>query len=147
MSDDRSERLRRRRGEAKDKATERAETDEPSEPSKDSESSKPSESGDGGGVAESSETDEPSETSETDESGQEPVKSELVGTYMYLDQSLNDDLEREFKRLDFELDEHLEFELEKNRDFYNLVVSAGLQRIEQLDSEELASQLFARRNL
>lgn len=127
----RSDRLRKRRKQSKEKA-ESVGTSESSEPSK---PSKPSEE---------SETDETDETSE-DSKPSESVKTELQGTYMYLTEDLVAQLDKEFKRLDFELDDQLEHDLEKNRDFYNLIVGVGLEEVRELDADTLAERVQSRR--
>jgi hypothetical protein len=66
---------------------------------------------------------------------------------MYLHDDLKDDLGTEFKRLDFELDDDLDEELEKNRDFYNLIVELGLEQARQLDSDELVERVEERRKI
>jgi len=135
--DDRSERLRQRRNRSKEKASGTSEPDEQPEPTELSEDSRTSE------LSEPSKTQdsEDDSSSETDESSKQSVKSELVGTYMYLREDVDDELGREYKRLDFELDEHLDVDFEKNRDFYNLIVELGLDRARELDSEKLAERV------
>jgi hypothetical protein len=120
--------------------SERAETDEQSKQDGTSEPSKPQE----GESGEPSETDKPGKQ---DESSEDSVKSELVGTYMYLHDDLKDDLGTEFKRLDFELDGSLDEELEKNRDFYNLIVELGLEAARDMNTDELVNRIEDRRNI
>lgn len=111
MSDDRSSRLRDRRQKQRERVeSEPSETDKPSKPSK------------------PSQTDEPSKTSETS------VKSELVGTYMYIPEALKKDVDFRYRELGLEYERETGEELEKNRDYYAALVKTGL---ENLDAQDL----------
>jgi len=118
MSNDRSERLRQRRKESKQKA------EEP-------------------GTAESSELSEPSEPSKPSESAEDstPVKEEFVGTYMYLPESLKQELGPTFKILSAEYEREFGTELEKNRHFYPLVVKYGLDSLDSFDASDVRERL------
>lgn len=117
--DDRVDRIRKRR---QRDVSEQSETDESS---KMSEASKPSEP---------SETDEQSETTE---SSKQSVKDELVGTYMYLPESLKKDVDRYYDKISgdyaFEFDE----EFEKNRHYYQLVVRHGFETVRDAEIDEV----------
>lgn len=105
MSDERSERLRQRRQESKEKA-------------------------------EQSGSPEPSEAAE----GQS-VKDEFVGTYMYLPESLKQELNPRFKIISAEFEREYGQELEKNRHFYPLVIQYGLDGLDSLDASDIRERL------
>lgn len=133
-SDDesRANRLRDRRRRSRDRGrqqeqepeepaeNETEETDETSEPSKPSQPSKPDKRREGGGTS---------------------VKDEQVGTYMYLPETLVEELGYQFKIQSAEFERATGTELEKNRHWYPLVVSLGLAAVEEMDPEELADHL------
>lgn len=109
---------------AENESDETGETDKPSEPSKPSktsEQSQPSKSNDGGGGG--------------------GVKAEQVGTYMYLPEPLVEELAYQFKLVSAEYERKLGGEFEKNRHWYPLVISLGLEQAEDLDPEEIADHL------
>lgn len=116
--DDRAERLRERRNRTKEK---RPEADEQSEASKPSEQS---------------ETDEAAESDETDDES-ESVKDTRTGTYMYLPEEQSSELSYQFKRLSAEYERETGEEFEKNRHFYPLVISHGLDSLEQWDGSDV----------
>lgn len=119
MSDDRSERLRRNRNRAKEKA----------QSSESSEQSQPAQPG---------EQDEPSET---DEPGQTSVKDEYTGVYMYLPEDQKADLGPTYKIISAEYERAFGEELEKNRHFYPLVIQYGLGGLDGLDASEIKERL------
>jgi len=83
------------------------------------------------------ETSEPSDSEEESES----VKEEFVGTYMYLPESLKQELGPTFKILSAEYERKFGEELEKNRHFYPVVVQYGLDGLAGLDASEVRDRL------
>jgi hypothetical protein len=127
MSDERANRLRDKRKQAKEKATgQTSEPDEESEPSDTSEQSKPS---------------KPSGTDETDERDEPSVKEERVGTYMYLPPSQKEDINRYYSKKAGDFEFETGDELEKNRHWYPLVVRYGLDELREADAERIAELL------
>lgn len=59
----------------------------------------------------------------------------------YLRKNLADQLSSDYKKLDWQLDEHLNQDLKKTRHYYPLIVELGLERLEELDSEEIADRI------
>ena len=118
MSDDsRAERLRRRRQQQRDRSeagSERAE-----------ERSSPQ-----------SRTPEP----DTDDESSS-VKDDHVGTYMYLPESLKRELDFAFREVSLEYEREFAEAFEKNRHFYPLVIRAGLDRIAELDEEDIRERI------
>lgn len=118
MTDDRSERLRKRRK----RTSERVESTNDADEKTDSEMGTESTNG---------------EESEQVTS----VKEQQVGTYMYLPETQVKDLRRLYNVLkakyEFEYDE----DFEKNRHFYPLVVQYGLERLEGLEPSEIREYL------
>lgn len=132
MSEDsRAERLRRRRGAARERA-DRADGDDPA-------------------ASEASETDEPSETGERNEpEGGDPttasaddtsVKEERVGTYMYLPAAQKKEMERVYGLLSTQYEYEYDEEFEKNRHFYPLLVRYGLDELDGSDPAALRERL------
>jgi len=68
------------------------------------------------------------------------VKEAWNAKSIYLPDDLEGRLGKAYKRLDFELDDDLN-EFKKTRHFYPLVVSAGLERIEGMEDEEIIEEL------
>ncbi len=119
MTDNRSERLRRRRKQS----TERANRTE--------------------GSTDPEFVDEPAVTE--DDSGDRgdgsSVKEEQVGTYMYLPESQTKELRRHYNILKAEYEFKYDEEFEKNRHFYPLVIRHGLDSLEELDASEIRDRL------
>jgi hypothetical protein len=112
--DDRAERLRNRRRDVKERASGSADDDEPSEPSK------------------------PDETDESDESGESGgVKEEHVGVYMYLPEDQKEEIGYQFDRLKAEYRRETGEELEKNREFYPLLIQYGLDSLDSWDGQDV----------
>jgi hypothetical protein len=124
MSDDRAERLRNKRNAAKDKAAETAEAHKPDKPSEPSEQD------------ESDETSEPDETDENDS-----VKDENVGVYMYLPEEQKNEVSYQFDRLKAEYKRETGEELEKNRHFYPLLITHGLDSLEGWDGSDVKDRI------
>lgn len=143
--DDRSERLRQRRkrssaGANRDEpqaadeestAAETSESDEPSKPSKPTTDAAAADRDDGETAAE--------ETGDGDRT--RPVKEQQVGTYMYLPESQVKRLNRQYNVLKAEYEFEYSEEFEKNRHFYPLVVQYGLERLDELDTEQVRARL------
>lgn len=68
------------------------------------------------------------------------VKESWTAKSIYLSDDLDAALTREYKRLDFELDDDLAT-LRKTRHFYPLVVEAGLEALEEMKREELIERI------
>lgn len=124
MSDERSERLRKRRKRSSQQA-----------PRSNGESSDARENTDDATTAESD------DTGTTDDGKTGSVKEERTGTYMYLP----DDQLKELKRLYNVLKAEYEFEFdeqfEKNRHFYPLVVQCGLDGLDEMDVSDVREKL------
>ncbi|MFC6723977.1 hypothetical protein ACFQE1_06240 [Halobium palmae] len=65
------------------------------------------------------------------------VKSEWVGTTVYLPPSLRDELNLLFQEYKYECNRHGDVDLEKLRHFYPLIVALGVERLEKTDPEDL----------
>jgi hypothetical protein len=132
MTDNRSERLRRRRKQSTAKANEQKSTDDgtPSKPSKTDEQSNST------GATEA-------QTSDSDRSDGEAIsiKEEQIGTYMYLPESQTKALRRQYNILKAEYEFEYDEEFEKNRHFYPLVVQYGLESLEEMDASEIRTSL------
>lgn len=134
MSDDddesRANRLRDRRRRSRDRGRQQEEQEQES-----TDESEPTETG------ETDKTDKPSEPSKSNESALSGVKDTQVGTYMYLPESLADDLGYQFKFASAEYERVHDQELEKNRHWYPLVVGLGLELLEEMGPHELHDEL------
>jgi hypothetical protein len=116
MTDDRSERLRKRRKRATDRsASEEHESEEPDRTNGRSEG----------------------ESQATTDS----VKEEQTGTYMYLPKRQVKDLKRQYNVLKAEYEYEFDEEFEKNRHFYPLVIKNGLDSLEEMDARDLRDSL------
>jgi len=130
MTDDRSERLRRRRKQS----TER--TGRPESAGED-----PSDFVDDAAGRESGDTAaSESEDTENAEDGSS-VKEEQIGTYMYLPESQTKELRRHYNILKAEYEFKYDEEFEKNRHFYPLVIRYGLDSLEELDAAGIRNHL------
>ncbi|ADQ68971.1 hypothetical protein C499_06700 [Halogeometricum borinquense DSM 11551] len=149
--EDRADRLRRRRQRARDRArtdesNETEETDKSEETDKTGESAKTAEAAETAKLDETAKTEETAEkketeaTDETDEP-KESVKDVQKPTYMYLPHSVRRDLDRAYSMLKAEYEYEYQEGFEKNRHFYPLVVSLGLEAIEELDPEDVRARL------
>lgn len=134
--DDRADRLRRRRREVRDRAH-ADETDNSAEREGTGETAKPGETEETG---EQDETENPDESEETDEP-RPSVKDEQKPTYMYLPHTVRRDLDRAYSILKAEYEYEYQKSFEKNRHFYPLVVSLGLDAVDELDPEEVRDRL------
>lgn len=129
MTDDRSERLRRRRQESTAAEGDLSPRD-----------------GDGssaeGGSGSKAQSDEAiTDRSEPDSRSNVSVKEEQKGTYMYLPESQTKDLRRLYNVLKAEYEFKYDAEFEKNRHFYPLVVQFGLENLDSMDAPEIRTHL------
>lgn len=135
MTDNRSERLRRRRKQSTARAT-GEENPEKNTSSKPSQTDELSESPDPRRT-DKVETDEAADSDGEDIS----IKEEQVGTYMYLPESQTKELRRQYNILKAEYEFEYEEDFEKNRHFYPLVVQYGLDSLEGMDASEIRTCL------
>ena len=133
MTDDRSERLRKRRKQSANRADrDRTQTngENSSKPDKPSEQSEPT-------AANDTSTDEDDDNSESTTS----IKENQIGTYMYLPESQTKDLRRLYNVLKAEYEFKYDEEFEKNRHFYPLVIQYGLDSLDGMDAAEIRARL------
>jgi hypothetical protein len=125
MTDDRSERLRKRRQRTQQRQN-------GSEPSTDADTE-----------SESSETSDQTADSADEADDQEtiPIKEQQVGTYMYLPETQTKELRRLYNVLKAEYEFEYDEEFEKNRHFYPLVVQYGLEGLDGLGASEIRERL------
>lgn len=112
MSDDRSDRLRRRR--------KRASTSE---------------------AAEDREIESVARRGDHERSESSSVKDRQTGTYMYLPETQVKDLRRVYNIIKAEYEYQYGETFEKNRHFYPLVIRYGLDRLEGLDADKVKARL------
>jgi hypothetical protein len=133
VTDDRSERLRKRRKQS----TQRAEGGQDSETATSgAEPSSPD-------SAAHDPTDGDAVTDDADEDGEETnsIKENQVGTYMYLPESQTKNLRRLYNVLKAEYEYKYDEEFQKNRHFYPLVIKYGLDGLDGLDASEIQARL------
>lgn len=117
-SEDRADRLRKRRNQVQQKAH------------------TVSESGD----ADSSESSGPTSSESAEQSGGS-VKDDRVGTYMYLPESQQKELNKVYNQIKAAYEYEYDTEFEKNRQFYPLIVEYGVRSLESLDVSEIQEKL------
>jgi hypothetical protein len=149
--EDRADRLRRRRQRARDKVNpdETGESGAAGESDETAKSDKAAKTGETAKPDKRGETDESNATGENDEAdgadeSDEPtlsVKDEQKPTYMYLPHSIRRDLDRSYSMLKAEYEYEYQEGFEKNRHFYPLVVSLGLEAIAELEPEDVRTRL------
>ncbi|QSG04871.1 hypothetical protein [Halapricum desulfuricans] len=125
MTDDRAERLRKRRKQS----TEGVESERQPAPA----------SNDGEATIERS--DSSNGASESGASDSVSIKEEQIGTYMYLPEIQTKELRRLYNVLKAEYEFEYDEEFEKNRHFYPLVVQYGIEGLDGLDTSEIRSRL------
>lgn len=133
MTDDRSERLRKRRKQS----TQRAEGSHDSETTTSgAEPASPD-------SAAHDTTDGDAVTDDADEDGEgtNSIKENQVGTYMYLPESQTKNLRRLYNVLKAEYEYKYDEEFQKNRHFYPLVIEYGLDGLDGLDASEIQARL------
>lgn len=86
--------------------------------------------------------DEPDEAEEPDGTS---VKDEFEPRYLYLPEETNARMDKAHKRLQFELDEFLDYDVEKSRDTFRLIVEEGLDAVREMDAEEIADKVDEKR--
>lgn len=133
MTDDRSERLRKRRKQSTQRADghQQSETTTPgTEPA--APDSEADDTTDGDAV-----------TDDADEEGEDTnsIKENQVGTYMYLPESQTKNLRRLYNVLKAEYEYKYDEEFQKNRHFYPLVIEYGLDGLDGLDASEIQTRL------
>ena len=125
MTDERAERLRKRRRQSSRKVAR--------------------ESGAGSDTAPKEEESPTQERDERGESAEETrnssVKEERTGTYMYLPDSQLKDLKRQYNVLKAEYEFEFDERFEKNRHFYPLAIQYGLDSLEKMDVHEIKEKL------
>lgn len=135
-SGSRADRLRDRRKRTRSRASEQDKTDKTGETDKQDETSE---------TSKTSKTDKPSKPSKTDKpkdsSGTPSVKDEQIGTYMYLPETVAEELAYQFKLNSAEFERATSTEFEKNRHWYPLVISLGLEQVEEMDPDEMQAAL------
>lgn len=72
------------------------------------------------------------------------VKEEWKALSVYLPDELEADLSRTYKRLDWELEADEAISIKKTRHYYPLVVELGLERIDELESDEIKDRIESR---
>lgn len=85
-------------------------------------------------------------TSEKDRSSKKAmkaknVKKEWKALSVYLPDELESDLSKTYKRLDWELEADRDVSIKKTRHYYPLVVKLGLERLEELESNEIEDRI------
>lgn len=127
MTDDRSERLRRRRK----RSTENIESERQPSPARE----------DGQSNRQSNPSNETNDGLNSSGDDSVSVKEERVGTYMYLPGTQTKELRRLYNVLKAEYEFTYDDEFEKNRHFYPLVIQYGLAELEGLDASEIRTRL------
>lgn len=131
MTDDRSERLRKRRKQSANQTEQHAKQAEgPSKPDK------PSQQHENSDAAEVS-----SDVHSNGDEKSESIKDKQVGTYMYLPESQTKDMRRLYNVLKAEYEFEYDEDFEKNRHFYPLVIQYGLESLEGMDASEIRTCL------
>lgn len=69
------------------------------------------------------------------------IKSEWTNHSVYLPDHLADDLTSQYKRLDWQLDDEFDLDLQKTRHYYPLIVALGLEQLDKLESKEIKDKL------
>lgn len=119
MSDDRADRLSKRRNRS-----------QPQDP----------DSSDAASSARGSDRDLDHDTS-TGASSDVTVKEALQGVYLYLEPGQKQRLDRAYNRLKADYEFEYDESLGKNRHFYRVFAELGLERLENMESSELKTRL------
>ena len=88
----------------------------------------------------SANTSKSSEESKSSKSSEGSV-TDWKNHSFYLPEDLADQLSIDYKKLDWQLDEQLNQDLKKTRHYYPLIVELGLERLEDLDPDEIADRI------
>ena len=97
--------------------------------------------GDGADAADSAGADDASTDDSDSDAPLGSVKDEQVGTYMYLPEWQKREIERVYGLLSTEYEYRFDEEFEKNRHFYPLLVTHGLDELDGLDAEAVRERL------
>lgn len=127
MTDDRSERLRKRRKRSTEK-TESKRQQLPGSEGRETGENRDSSNGTNDG-------------SEASGDGSVSIKEEQIGTYMYLPEFQTKELRRLYNVLKAEYEFEYDEEFEKNRHFYPLVVQYGVTELDELETSEIRARL------
>lgn len=114
-----------------DRMSRRFEDDEGSESAEDTENTE---------TSEQSESPDPAGSTENEERVQN-VKEEWNGTYVYLPDEIDEPLDAEFDRLVYECGRDLGWKPKKNRHYYPLVVTDGIESIREMDAAAFHGRL------
>jgi len=116
-SDDRASRLRNRRNKTREKA--QSETENKKEAKTDKQSS----------------LSKPSKTNKTS------VKEDRPAQMMYLPESMQREMNRQFGMLETEYEYEFSEDVEKNRHYFPLLIKAGLDSLDGLDIEDVKDKI------
>lgn len=83
--------------------------------------------------------EQPAEPEQQEDS--QSIKDQYQGKYMYLPEALGDEFDLVAKELDTQRERRTGKGIEKIRHFEPLVVALGLEKIEELDDDELEQRL------
>jgi hypothetical protein len=130
MSDgdgDRASRLRNRRNKTREKAQSKTDkTDKPVKQEKTAKQSKPS---------------KPSEAAKADKAEKTSVKDDRPAQMMYLPESIQREMNRQFGLLETDFEYEFGEDFEKNRHYFPLLVKAGLDSLDKLDVQEIKDKI------
>jgi len=134
MSDeDRASRLRDRRTKTREKAqSETPKTEKPAKPDKRDKQYK---------TSKTDKIDNTSKTDEADKSEKTSVKEERPAQMMYLPESMQREMNRQFGMLETEFEYEFGEDFEKNRHYFPLLVKAGLDSLDELDVQEIKDKI------
>lgn len=127
MTDDRSERLRKRRRQSANR-TDRQQAGETTAAEAEAD-------------AERGQSDGDQPDADVSDGTTSSIKDNQVGTYMYLPETQTKDLRRVYNVLKAEYEFKYDTEFEKNRHFYPLVVQYGLDSLDGMDAAEVREKL------
>lgn len=92
--------------------------------------------------AKNEQTEKTSEKAESSETGSTSnIKNAWTNHSVYLPDELAQALGREYKQLDLDLDREHNLSIKKTRHYYPLIVSLGLERLEELETEEIKERV------
>lgn len=94
---------------------------------------------------ENSNQEQKSKTDQTDQSSKKEktanIKQAWANHSFYMPEQLASELSTSYKILDLELDQEQNLSIQKTRHYYPLIVKLGLDRLDELDSEEVKEEL------
>ena len=87
--------------------------------------------------------DQNSKTANSSKKEQKEIspKNDWTNHSVYLSDDLASSLSRSYKRLDLDLDEEYGLSIKKTRHYYPLIVTLGLEQLDDLDSKEVKERL------